>query len=68
MEGQGEVKQGHCMSRGGNLVGFGPLAFVDVFCYHCWPDLIQHSSWLCSECVLEKGSSKGGKMTKQMGF
>lgn len=25
------VGRGHCMSRGGNLVGFGPSAFVDVF-------------------------------------
>lgn len=26
-----EGKKGHCVSRGGNLVGFGPSAFVDVF-------------------------------------
>lgn len=56
------------MSRGGNLVGFGPSAFVDVFCCHCWSDLIQHSSWLCTEYVLEKCSSKGERRQNRQVF
>lgn len=53
--GAGWGKKLHCKSRGGTLVGFGPFGF-------CWcfsslsplsPDLTWHSSWLCSEHVLQ---------------
>ncbi len=64
--GAGWGKQRHCKSRGGNLVGFGSPAFVDVFCCHCWPDLIQHSSWLCSDCVLEKGCEGERRQNRQV--
>lgn len=56
------------MSRGRNSARFGPLAFVDVFCCHCCPDLIQHSSRLCSECVLEKGRAEKGEDDKTHRF
>lgn len=53
----------HCKSRGGNVVGFGPLAFVGVFCCYCCARL--NTAFFLA---LQWACTRGGKMTKQTGF